>query len=310
MSIEAVAWAFKQPITPVAKKFVLVALADNADTYGICFPSHRHIQKKTGLSRGSVINHISALVKEGVIESAARIRGDGSDTSNAYRLPIIEGCIDDHPLSPLFKRGGVQNLYPPVQDLHPPVQNLDGGSAKLVPHEPSFNHQLTKKEKKALTRAEFLREIDRGYQASAFDAFDWLTESEVKIQADACLDFYGAKDEWPAGDPVTVLRHWIRGGVSSGKIRKASTSAPISNKQTAAELEQELSEGWQKVLFKELGADAYKSWIAPLKFDGERLIAPSRFSKDWITTNYQQEIKTAFPDGINFIVGQREEVTA
>ncbi len=107
MSIEAIAWAFKQPIQKSSTKFVLIAIADNADAYGICFPSYKHIRKKTSLGRSTIAQCIKELVDNGIITLASRNRPeDNSQASNAYLLPIYKGDLSEHPLYALFAGGG------------------------------------------------------------------------------------------------------------------------------------------------------------------------------------------------------------
>lgn len=216
MSIEAVSWAFKQDIHPAAKKFVLVALADNADHHGISFPSYTHLEQKTSLSRRAVIAHIQALVEEGFISKAPRLRGNASQTSNAYLIPIPDAALGEHPLISLFEEGGANSAPPLVQPLHPPSAN----SA------PPITINKTIKEKKALTRSDFLREIDGAWQGGEFSAFDYLTETEIKQSAEAVWDHWSAKGEWPGGNPVAILRNWIRGGIAQGRIRKREAAKP------------------------------------------------------------------------------------
>lgn len=211
MSIEAIAWAFKQPINSAAKKFVLVALADNADGYGVCFPSYKHIQEKTGLSRRAVVNNIAALVDDGYMVKVNRVRLNQSYTSNAYRLSLPDTTMDDHPLNDLFVGGSAPDALGVVHEVHHP-------SAPDAPLEPSLN---LKKEKKALTRSDFLREIDAGRVDDAYAEFAHLTETEIMQAAAACFDHWAAKGEFPAGEPAPVFRNWLRHGIRKGAIRKA-----------------------------------------------------------------------------------------
>ena len=48
MSIEAVGWALHRNLE-TAEKFVLVALANFADVYGVCWPHQETLQTLTGL---------------------------------------------------------------------------------------------------------------------------------------------------------------------------------------------------------------------------------------------------------------------
>ena len=296
MSIEAVALAFKQPISPSAKKFVLVALADNADTYGICFPSYRHIMKKTSLTRAAVIRNCAALVKEGVIEKAGRIRGDGSDTSNAYRLPIVEGCIDDHPLSPLFKSEGVYEIDPPVYEKHPGVSESDPGGVPDAPREASSNHHLTEKIKKPLARDEFLRVINGAYHKGAFDDFK-LEESTVAIEANNVWDHWSAKGEWPGGDPVSVARNWIRNGLSKNKIRREPKDRGSASEGCERKEPSNPVQPWHERIRSKVGEAVFRSWIRPLHWNGNgTLQAPTKFHADWVSNHYRDEIADVLPN--------------
>lgn len=305
MSIEAVAWAFKQPVKPAAKKFVLVALADNADTYGICFPSYRHIQKKTGISRRSIIEHCNSLVKDGVIKRAGRIRGDGSDTSNAYRLPIVEGCIDDHPLSSLFKGEGVQISHPPVQEMHPPVQKSHSGGAEVAPREPSFNRQLTEREREPLTRENFLRGVNKGFHDGGFsEEFDHLKESEIQNQAAECWDRWG--DDLKGRDPVMILRSWLRKGIALKTVRKAPAEKALQESKPI-EPERPL-QPWQERIRPKVGDAAFRSWFMDMTLEGDRLIAPTRFHMESVRERFHDEIIAACGDIHYFHQKQEKEL--
>jgi hypothetical protein len=211
MSIEALNWAFKQNVTPAGKKLVLVALADTADQHGMCFPSYDHIAAKTSLSRRSVIDAVKALADEGTIEKAPRFRPNTSSASNAYRIPIPCEGLADHPLISWFSGEGANPAPPRVQISHPPSANPA----------PPLTTNITKKEKNALARDEFLRGIDQGRLDGRFDEWQHLTEAEIRYAAHECWDFWAAQAAWPGGDPVAVLRNWIRGGIRKGHIRKA-----------------------------------------------------------------------------------------
>jgi hypothetical protein len=225
LSIEAIAWAFNQDVTPAAKKLVLIALCDNADQHGICFPSFTHIEKKTSLSRRAVISHIQALEEEGLLCKAPRFRKNASHSTNAYKLPISNEDLGDHPLISFFEGGSANPAPPPsANPAPPPSANPALGSANPAPPI-TINKPL--KEKKALTRSDFLREIDGAFQGGEFSAFEHLTESEIKSAAEAVWDHWAAKGEWPGGSPVAILRNWIRGGIAQGRIRKRDKYPPM-----------------------------------------------------------------------------------
>lgn len=75
MSIEAVGWAFKQAIRPSARKFVLVALADNAGDTWEAWPANETICNKTGQDRKTVIRALAELERAGVIKDTGKRMG-------------------------------------------------------------------------------------------------------------------------------------------------------------------------------------------------------------------------------------------
>ena len=95
-----------------AAKIVLYWLADhhNAET-DECFPSIKTLAEECEMSRRSVVNQLDELERLGIISKTERTRGNGSQTSNSYRLNFSEGYAKSAP--------------PPMQNLHtPPMQNL------------------------------------------------------------------------------------------------------------------------------------------------------------------------------------------
>ena len=61
MSVAALTWAFGLNLKPATAKFVLVALADNADDEGRAFPSVESLISKTSLDRKTVIRALDEL---------------------------------------------------------------------------------------------------------------------------------------------------------------------------------------------------------------------------------------------------------
>ena len=66
MSIDAMKWAFQQPLHG-CMKFVLLVLAYHADDDGKCWPGLELIAKECGISRASVIAHIKEINQLGLI---------------------------------------------------------------------------------------------------------------------------------------------------------------------------------------------------------------------------------------------------
>ena len=83
-------WAWRQTLTPTLK-LVLMALADSADDQGVCWPSVSTLAKKCSVSTRTVRRSLRVLMDSGMLIAEARRRGDGSSTSNRYRLLIAGG---------------------------------------------------------------------------------------------------------------------------------------------------------------------------------------------------------------------------
>ena len=92
MSLRASGWAWRARAGNA--KVVLLALADLADDSGYCFPSHDHLMKMCEISERTVRRMITLLVAAKLITIERRFNGNGSCTSNGYRL-----AIPDYPVN-------------------------------------------------------------------------------------------------------------------------------------------------------------------------------------------------------------------
>ena len=95
-----------------ATKIVLYWIADhhNSET-DACFPSLATLSDECEMSKRAVQAHIDTLSYAGLIERVERKRGNGSRTSNGYRLNLTKQAW--------------QNLPPPIaESARAPVQNL------------------------------------------------------------------------------------------------------------------------------------------------------------------------------------------
>ncbi|UCJ16933.1 helix-turn-helix domain-containing protein [Pseudomonas sp. MM211] len=87
MSIKAMNWAWEQPLPPVPK-LVLMALADNADDHGYCWPKMKTIAAKCSTSERTVQRTIKTLLAAGLLKKDARFNGSGRQVSNGYTLAL------------------------------------------------------------------------------------------------------------------------------------------------------------------------------------------------------------------------------
>ena len=82
-------WAWTLQLSP-SPKFVLMALADEADDTGFCFPSHRRIAQKCSITERSVRRMIRLLADGHYLVVQQRFN-NRARTSNGYQLVV------DHP---------------------------------------------------------------------------------------------------------------------------------------------------------------------------------------------------------------------
>lgn len=89
MSLRVMTWAWGTKLPP-ASKLLLMALADEADDSGYCFPSQRRLAVKCGITDRTVRRLIVELQAKGHVRIEHRYRPDGSPTSNGYRLLRVD----------------------------------------------------------------------------------------------------------------------------------------------------------------------------------------------------------------------------
>lgn len=85
MSIKAMSKVWGLDLKPIPK-LILLALADNANEDGICWPGLAYIEHKTGLVHSTTVKYISELEAAGLLKKHARYSSDGLRASNLYQL--------------------------------------------------------------------------------------------------------------------------------------------------------------------------------------------------------------------------------
>lgn len=108
MSILATNWVWSLALPPTPK-LILMALADEADDDGYCWPSVRRISKKAGVSERTVRRAIAAYGDSELLQVSTRIRADGGQSSNSYRLSLTDTTLKNRAPEPPN-----DNLSPPV----------------------------------------------------------------------------------------------------------------------------------------------------------------------------------------------------
>lgn len=115
MSNEALTWAFEQTIKPSGRHFVLVALANYADSQGWCYPSQETLAKRTSQDERTVRDHLKALEEEGLIAREPRRRKDGKRTSDGFTLVgfiAVEGAVEEAEATPAGGRAVNRKISP------------------------------------------------------------------------------------------------------------------------------------------------------------------------------------------------------
>jgi len=120
---------------PTGQKMVLLALCDNSNDQGECFPSVSMLTEKCSMSERSVFNHISDLEKIGAISRKLR-----AGRSTIYTLDPCKFCTpaNSAPLQPLHPTPATV-APPPLQPLHPTPATVAPITIKEPSCEPSSN---------------------------------------------------------------------------------------------------------------------------------------------------------------------------
>ncbi|WP_188002806.1 helix-turn-helix domain-containing protein [Klebsiella aerogenes] len=94
MTLMAKAMAIKTG-NPI-RKLVLIKLADNANDYGECWPSYKHIADHCECSKSAVRDHIDALIAMGLLvkENRPGVKNGKGNASNLYCMKL------DNPMPP------------------------------------------------------------------------------------------------------------------------------------------------------------------------------------------------------------------
>jgi len=222
VSIEALNWAWEQPVSKAANKLVLLALADHANSDGECWPSMKRIAERSDISPRHVSRAISELIDLGLVEKANRRRHGGEYRGWDYRI--------------LVQRTPASNgRVAPVTSGHPRPSPADAGVRSELP-------ENRKEEPLADKPPATVRKVQDGLFEKVAEVCGWdttnLTKSSrgqlnkaVKELRDigATSDQVGGKaaaykEKYPGMEltPTALIKHW-----AALYVRKVQTKASI-----------------------------------------------------------------------------------
>ena len=149
MSIKIMDMVFKDETLESNKKLVMLAIADNANDQGYCYPSINTISQKTSLSRKTVIKHLKELEARKLLLSKKRSRKNGGRYTTIYIVyPNLFLQDLDEELKEKFLAKDSQGVEatPPIQGVEAtPQTTIQGVEATPKPSLTLFNHNLFSK---------------------------------------------------------------------------------------------------------------------------------------------------------------------
>lgn len=202
MSIALMTLAWKTDL-PSGRKMVLLALCDNANDQGECYPSIESISRKCSMGERTVQQHIGDMEAAGIL-----VRGFRKGRSTVYKIDPRNFCTPADSAPP-------QNSHPtPAVSAPPPPQNLHPTPADLAPittKEPS-TEPSQKRQAARGTRLPSTWTLPKSWGEWALQEQPTWTPEHVRHVAEKFRDHWvamagskGLKADWPA-----TWRNWCR----------------------------------------------------------------------------------------------------
>lgn len=166
MSIALMTLAWKSPL-PTGQKVVLLALCDNANDQGECYPSVTMLAQKCSMTDRSIQRHIADLEKAGILARELR-----TGRSTVYRINPRKFVTPDE-MSPPTQSHPTPDIVSPLppKRCHPTPETVSPITIKEPSKEPSRNRQKATGEPVAVLGVSDLEALGVEKQV----ARDWLT---------------------------------------------------------------------------------------------------------------------------------------
>lgn len=183
------------------RKLVLIKLADNANDNGECWPSYQHIADHCECSKSAVKEHISALIKLGLMtkENRVGVNNGKGNTSNVYRLHLTSTPVPPESTPPVPPKstggspkstGGSPESTPPV----PPAGTRTSHSFEPV-KEPLDNKKKLSSMPEGFSPSASHQKMAEEYGISLQEEFDKFTDHHIS-KGSKFIDWNRALNTW------------------------------------------------------------------------------------------------------------------
>jgi len=253
MSLDYMTLAWRTELQ-AGPRLILLAICDNANDDGNCYPSIQSLALKSGLSPRAVRGHVAALDEAGIV---ARHERAGRSTYyqvnlRALRAAVFKSLSDRTDLSE-YDKGVLRSCAPdesgtpadsaPLQKL--PITPADSAAdpSRFLPTPPADSSAITNKEptrnqqepKKRASASVF--ELPGWVPADTWAAFMETRKAKKAKSTDYALSLI-VKDlerfKAAGHDPVAILNNSIKAGWSDVYPPKAPASAMTPGRRTPA----------------------------------------------------------------------------
>ena len=216
--------AWKAKVKSPGEKLVLVSLADQSNSDGVCWPGINHIAERTGLNRATVMRNIKRLESDGHLEKSKRTGGlGGGARSTIYQLTIakVANC-DDRVMQPRKSHNATRTIIEPSLSIYIGERNLTNQFKAFKAMRKQIKKPINPTGEKLLLTA--IKKLEaEGHDIG--DALDMAT-------ANCWLSVYAPKENKNG-----------KGRQPSNGTRKQAVSPATANREAGKEYFRKLAEG-------------------------------------------------------------------
>ncbi|EBU2866612.1 helix-turn-helix domain-containing protein [Salmonella enterica] len=227
MSMNLMAKAMSIKVGNPLRKLVLIKLADNANDNGECWPSYQHIADHCECSKSAVKEHISALIKLGLMtkENRVGVNNGKGNTSNVYRLHLTSTPVppESTPPVPPKSTGGSPKSTPVPPESTPPVPPAGTRTSHSFEpvKEPLDNKKKLSSMPEGFSPSASHQKMAEEYGISLQEEFDKFTDHHIS-KGSKFIDWNRA------------LNTWLRNAKGFQKSRPSNSFSKLSSAITVS----------------------------------------------------------------------------